>query len=109
MNIKKWSELGGYQEEFAVAIAWLILWADSQSIKVRIKDAYRAPGLHGAWGERKGYGSAHSSHKVSLAVDLFTPAPIDHVRLHDHWDTLGGSKRIEDDMNHYSFEWQGYR
>ena len=107
MNIKKWSELGAYQEEFAVAK--LILWADSYGIKVRLKDAYRDDRLHGVWGEKKGYGSAWSTHKVSLAVDLYTPKPIDHTRMHDHWGTLGGARRIPGDMNHYSFEWQNRR
>lgn len=107
--MKQWSELGAYQEEFAVALARLILWADARGIKVRIKDGYRDERLHGKWGERKGYGAANSVHKLSLAVDLYTANASDHERMHDYWDIIGGAKRIPGDFGHYSFEWQGYR
>lgn len=107
--MKKWADLGTYQEEFAVALAKLILWGDSLGVKVRIKDAWRDGRLHGKWGEKKGYGAANSVHKLSLAVDLYTSKTADHERMHDYWDSVGGAKRIPGDMNHYSFEWQGYR
>jgi hypothetical protein len=29
--------------------------------------------------------------------------------LHDYWDSIGGSKRIDKDMNHFSLEYQGRR
>lgn len=29
--------------------------------------------------------------------------------LHDFWDRLGGAKRIEGDLNHFSLEFQGKR
>lgn len=107
--MKKWSELGAYQEEFSVAFAKLILWCDSHGIKVRMKDGYRDERLHGKWGEKKGYGAANSVHKLSLAVDLYTTNPANHTLMHDYWEAMGGAKRIEGDMNHYSFEWQGHR
>jgi len=104
---KKWSELGSYQELFAFKIATLILWADQNGIGVRLKDAYRDPRLHGEYGVKKGYGAANSVHKLSLAVDLFTENESDHSFLHAKWDSLGGAPRIKNDMNHYSFEWNG--
>ena len=97
------------QEQFAIAIAQLILHADSLGIGVSFGDAYRDPRLHGEMGVQKGYGNKNSCHKARLAVDLNLVDPADHVRLHDYWDKLGGSKRIDNDMNHYSFEWQGIR
>jgi hypothetical protein len=105
----KWSELGAYQERFAESFGELLIYARSQGIKVRIKDAYRDPRLHGEFGEKRGYGAAHSVHKVSLAIDLYTQDDNDHVRLHDFWDSIGGAKRIVGDLGHYSFEWMGRR
>lgn len=104
---KKWSELGKYQEDFAITIAKLILWAHENGIAVRMKDSFRDPRLHGEFGVKKGYGAADSVHKLSLAQDLYAKNDLDHVRLHDQWDNLGGAPRIKNDMNHYSFEWNG--
>jgi len=91
------------QEEFSVAIAQLILWANENKIKLRLKDAYRDPRVHGSWGEKIAYGGARSVHKVSLAVDLYTPNYEDYKLLHNQWTKLGGAPRIENDMNHFSF------
>lgn len=106
---RKWSELGAYQEEFAVSISRLILWAKLNGIKVRKADGFRAPSVHGAWGVKRAYGAAYSVHKLKLAQDLWTAKQSDYIRLHDQWDKLGGSERIPSDMNHFSFEWNGYR
>lgn len=106
---KKWNELGEYQEEFTFKIALLIHWAFENKIKVRLKDSFRDERLHGKWGEKKGYGAAFSVHKLGLAADLYTENESDHVKLHDKWDKMGGSARIESDMNHYSMEWNGRR
>lgn len=106
---QKWADLGKEQEAFAVAISRLILWAHENGIAVRKIDAFRAPSLHGAWGEKKAYGSAYSLHKLKLAQDLWTKNEADYIRLHNKWDDLGGSDRIANDMNHFSFEWMGYR
>jgi hypothetical protein len=97
------------QERFAVALATLILEADKLGIKMSIGDVFRDPRLHGQVGEAKGYGHSRSCHKLKLAADLNLINPKDHETLHDIWDTLGGSPRIPNDMNHYSFEWQGMR
>lgn len=103
------SALRTKQEEFTVAIGKLIAAATEAGITLSFGDAYRDPRLHGEVGVKAGYGAAKSCHKSRLAVDLNTLSETDHEKLHDVWDGLGGSKRIADDMNHYSFEWQGMR
>ena len=30
-------------------------------------------------------------------------------KMHDYWDSIGGAKRIDKDLNHFSFEWEGRR
>lgn len=102
-----WQNLGTRQEEFSIAFAELVLWCRDRGIKIRIKDAYRDPRVHGAWGEKKGYGGACSVHKVSLAVDLYTKNKSDYEIMHDKWDELGGAPRIAKDMNHFSFKFEG--
>ena len=97
------------QERFAVALATLILEADKLGIKMSIGDVFRDPRLHGHIGESKGYGHRNSCHKLKLAADLNLVNANDHKKLHDIWDTMGGAPRILNDMNHYSFEWQGMR
>ena len=107
--MNEWKDLGKRQEQFADAFGQLLAFAATSGIKVRIKDAYRDPRLHGAWGKKAGYGAAYSVHKLSLAVDLYTKNTADHIRLHAHWEKLGGAAMIDVDMNHYSCAWQGYR
>ncbi len=97
------------QEAFAVALAKLILFADSKGIEVSIGDVFRDPRLHGKLGEAGGYGHKNSCHKLKLAADLNLLNEKDHELLHDHWDSIGGAARIAGDMNHYSWGWQGMR
>ncbi|MGZ8907303.1 MAG: hypothetical protein ACXW1Z_19825 [Methylobacter sp.] len=104
------------QYEFTRAIAQLILWCHEQGYVITFGDAYRDPRLHGAIGQKRGYGAANSCHKLRLAVDLnlILPGgslaqPEDYGPLHDYWDTLGGSERIESDMNHFSYSQNGWR
>lgn len=62
-------------------------------------------------------GHPRSTHKVGLAVDInlydqennYLSTGAEHELLHDHWDLLGGARRIDNDLNHYSFEWEGVR
>jgi hypothetical protein len=109
------SELLTKQQKFARAVASLIIHAEHLGTPVTFGDAYRDPRAHGAMGVKGGYGSANSCHKLRLAVDLnivqngkLAPTKA-YAKLHDYWDDLGGSKRIENDMNHFSFEHNGYR
>ena len=61
----------------------------------------------------------NSVHKVGLGQDVLIYGPggayphpgaaVIYSQLHDFWDFIGGAKRIEDDLNHFSLEWQGVR
>lgn len=108
-------ELGKLQEQFSrlhprlIDKAWEI--ADKNGTTVRLGDLYRAPSIFGEFGEVKGYGSAFSCHKLKLAQDIHfikggAITDEGHKELHDWWDTVGGSKRIPQDMNHYSLLYQ---
>jgi hypothetical protein len=103
------------QQDFALAIAKLIVHANEIGVPVTVGDAYRDPRLHGAMGIAKGYGFKNSCHKMRLAVDLNIvingklAEPSAYAPLHDYWDTIGGAKRIESDMNHFSFAHEGFR
>lgn len=100
--------LGERQEDFAWALGELLVWAKSQGIRIRMGDVFDSDG-DGGHRER-------TNHNLKLAADLFIykkgakeqdiPS---HRRMHDAWDALGGAKRIEEDLNHYSFEWKGRR
>ena len=103
--------LSGYQQGFTHKIALLILFAEEIGYKLTFGDAYRD--------DRCAYGHPDSNHKRRLAVDfnIFEDGVylIDeegedaHHKLHDFWDELDGAERIENDLNHYSLEWQGMR
>ncbi len=110
--------LGQKQDRFSRLLprltdkAWEL--GDKYGFTVRPGDLFRDPRLHGVMGEKKGYGHANSCHKLKLAIDLnFIKGQRIisefHDELHDWWDTQGGSKRIDDDLNHYSFEHDGHR
>jgi hypothetical protein len=104
------------QQQFAVALAKLIIHADSIGLPVTFGDAFRDPRLHGAIGVKQGYGSANSCHKLRLAVDLniikdgkIAPES-DYEKLQNYWhDNLGGSKMIPGDANHFSWQDGNFR
>jgi hypothetical protein len=109
------SELFEKQVKFCRAIGKLIAFAESKNMLITFGDAYRDPRAFGALGVQKSYSAANSCHKLRLAVDFnliidgkLAPAEA-YNELHDFWDTLGGSKRIANDMNHFSFEHNGCR
>ena len=97
------------QEAHTVRVAKLILKAESLGIGLTEGDAYRDPRLHGEMGVKMGYGHKNSCHKNRLANDFNAIDPLEHVILHDYWDSIGGAARILNDMNHYSSGWQGMR
>jgi hypothetical protein len=111
--------LGQKQRQFMRVLPRLIDYAYSIGYELTLGDGYRDPRLHGAMSESRGYGHPNSCHKLRLAVDLNlfrdgvylqgADAEKGHSLLHDFWDTLGGSKRINNDLNHYSFEHNGCR
>lgn len=96
-------------------IARLIAHAETLGYELTFGDAYRDPRLHGAVGEKKGYGAANSLHKERLAVDFnlfkngrFLSSTAAHEPLGLYWESLGGSWGGRfNDGNHYSLEHKG--
>jgi len=73
--------------------------------------------LHGALGEKVGYGSRNSCHKLRLAMDLnlfkdgkYCTDGEAHKPLGEKWESMGGSwgGRFQD-ANHYSLEHDGFK
>jgi hypothetical protein len=109
--------LSDTQWEFLQCVAKLIRYADKMGYKLTVGDAYRDPRMHGHFGEKKGYGSANSVHKLRLAIDLnlfidgdYRADTEAHRPLGNYWKSLHDLARWGgdfDDGNHYSFEYQG--
>lgn len=98
------------QSYFALMVSQLILQAHSMGYEVTLGDAFRDPRLHGYFGEKKGYGTVRSFHKLRLAIDLnlfkdgeFLTSTKDHEPLGMWWESIGGTwgGRFKDG-NHYS-------
>ena len=109
--------LGEKQELFMKLLPRLIDKAHELGFKVRGGDLFRDPRLHGAVGEKKGYGHSKSCHKIKLAIDLnlfkgskFLSATVDHEELGMWWEVQhpdcrwGGRFK---DGNHYSITHEG--
>ena len=107
------------QSRFAVMVAKLISQASALGYEVTLGDAYRDPRLHGAIGEKKGYGHSKSAHKNSLAIDLnlfkdgeFLGDTESHKPLGEWWEAQAPECRWGGrfkDGNHYSFEHDGIK
>lgn len=96
------------QSAFARKIAVLKLVAYEMGYEITEGEYYRDP--------RVPYGHEMSLHKKRLAADLnlfkdgvWLTDGSGHHELHDIWDHMGGAKRIDDDLNHYSIEFHGMR
>lgn len=101
------SELGKKQRQFTLMVGKLIIYAYAQGYELTFGEGYDDDGV----GHMKG-----STHYVKLGQDLNTfkdgvwiKDGSLHTILHNYWDTLGGAKRIDNDLNHYSLEWEGRR
>jgi len=101
--------LGQDQERFSIMLGQLLTFAAAKSIPVRCLELFRPPEVYGKWGESKGNCHPRSLHKLKLAIDLRVPNDSLHEVLHDYWDSIGGSERILNDMNHYSLSREGMR
>jgi hypothetical protein len=95
--------LGQKQEEFALMLGRLIVWAYEHGHKIRMGDVFAKSGH-----------KENSNHYLKLAADLLVYKPGEaqqdeeaHRQMHDYWDSLGGAPRIANDMNHYSVKWNG--
>lgn len=106
------------QRAFTRMAADLIQFAYESGYELTFGDAFRDPRLHGEFGKKDGYGAAKSVHKVRLAIDLNLWVNGEYVTtsdhygwdaLHKYWESLGGSKRVPNDANHFSMEYQGCR
>lgn len=116
------SALSDRQQEFTVAIAKLIMYADSLGYKLTFGDAYRDPRVHGEQGVKRSYSEGTSAHKQRLAVDfnlfingVYRPDAEAHAALGAFWKSIGGSwggdfkGKNGGDANHYSFEFGGVK
>lgn len=105
------SELGDLQRKFTLMVGRLIVWTYTQGYELTLGEGYDDDGI----GHMKG-----STHYVKLGQDLNLYK--DKVWLdkgaemekgfnlmHDKWDEMGGAKRIEKDLNHFSMEYGGKR
>lgn len=113
-------KLGEKQELFAeLLFTKLIPYIYSEGYKIRPGDYFRDPRVHGDYGEKVGYSSSKSLHKLKLACDLnlilnnvYLTRSEDHEHFGNYWLTLhpscrwGGSNG-NNDGNHYSFEHDG--
>jgi hypothetical protein len=99
--------LGEDQEEFAVAIGKLIVWAYSQGYRIRLGDTYPGKFKHSVFGQ----------HPKGLAIDLnlfrdgrYLTLTEDHAPLGHFYESLsphatwGGHWN---DGNHYSWKERG--
>ena len=109
--------LGQKQRRFLPMVAKLIEFAYSQGYELTEGDGYRDARVHGALGEKKGYGHPRSAHKQRLAIDLnlfkngvYLTSTLHYKELGEYWESLGGSwgGRFEDG-NHFSIEHNGVK
>lgn len=110
--------LGQKQELFMRMLPRLIDKAHELGYEVRGGDLFRDPRVHGAMGEKKGYGNTNSCHKLKLAIDLnlfnkggeFMQTTEDHRELGEWWESQGGTWGGRfNDANHYSLEHNGMK
>ncbi len=98
--------LGQKQRKFAEMVGQLLTWIYQQpGLAVTLGDAMATEGH-----------MANSLHYSRLAIDLnlfvdnvYQTTGDAHGKLHDFWDSIGGSPRIANDLNHYSFSHDGRR
>jgi len=111
--------LGDKQRLFTRLIANLLEFAHSRGYEITFGDAFRDSRLHGAIGEKKGYGHKNSNHKNKLAIDLnlfldgkYLTTDKDHEPLGLYWESLNPLCRWGGrfaDGNHYSLEHGGMK
>lgn len=94
--------------QFSYAVAQLVLHAKQLGYDVAIDYVKRCADCK--------VGHPQSCHKVALAVDIIIyikGAPLRDLTvfnlLHDYWESVGGSDRINVDLGHFSFEYNGMR
>ena len=105
------SALGDKRREFSWKMSILELVAKAMGYEIARGRGFASENANKADGGRK-----RSVHLAGLGQDLnlyingrYIRDDEGHDKLHDVWDMMGGAERIDEDMNHYSFEWQGMR
>ena len=112
-------KLSEKQRKFTRLQAEFVSWCFDNGYELTDGDAYRDPRVHGALGEKKGYGHKNSGHKNRLARDynlfingIWQPDTEDFRPLGEKWLTMdddaawGGEWG---DGNHFSFKHEGVR
>ena len=109
--------LGEKQELFMRLLPRLIDKAHEMGYEIRGGDLFRDPRVHGAIGEKRGYGHPSSAHKNKLAIDLnlfrnrqFLGLTQDHHQLGVWWEQQHELCRWGgrfNDGNHYSLFHEG--
>jgi len=103
------------QSRFVRMLVQLLTFAHDKGYELTLGDAYRDPRVHGEMGAKNSYSSAHSNHKIRLAIDLnlfkdgkFMTSSEDHKPLGEFWESIGGAWGGRfNDGNHYSLEQDG--
>ena len=98
------------QQQFSTAMAILELYANYHGYSFTDGNAYMQEGSN----DNRSNKSTHR-HRLARDKNIFNGAVYlrgeeakkAHNFIHDFWDMLGGAKRIENDLNHYSFEHNG--
>ena len=100
--------LGNKRRQFSQMVALLIQYAHFLGYECAIDYVKRCEDCQ--------VGHDRSLHKQGLAMDLhlylegeYVTTGLPHADLHDFWDLIGGAKRINADMNHYSLAHGGMR
>jgi hypothetical protein len=103
------------QSQFVYMVHMLIGWCYRHGYELTFAEAYRPPELAELYA-KQGRGIKNSLHTERLAIDfnlfyngVYQTSPVSYAPLHDYWDTIGGAKRIEKDMNHFSLLHNGLR
>jgi len=109
--------LGAKQELFMRLLPRLINKAHELGFDIRGGDLFRDPRVHGAYGEKVGYGYKNSCHKFKLAIDLnlfldgiFMRTTEEHRILGQWWEKQHELCRWGGrfgDGNHYSLTHSG--
>ena len=102
------------QARFTQALAILFQYAHHRGYKITLGRGYASPEANAADG-----GHENSLHMSRLAQDInlfdgdgrYLTAPAFFHELHDVWDLLDdeAAPRIQNDLNHFSFEHNGMR
>lgn len=97
------------QSKFVLMVGRLIIFLYERGYEATFGDAYAIAGH-----------SPNSCHYIRLAIDLNLFRDGKYLdkgilmesafnELHDYWDSIGGAKRIDRDLNHFSLEHNGRR